>query len=92
MRAECGTNYGAQKHRERGEKPCEPCSAAAATYMDAYRIVTGCKTSVAIPVPILHALLTGESAQILVDELGPDRVAAIAEAMARKSKRAANAA
>lgn len=85
MSAGCGTNYGAQRHREYGEKPCEPCRAAAAVYMDSYRIKTGRKKTVPIPVSILHALLTGEGAQILVAQLGPERVAAIAEAMARKT-------
>lgn len=41
QRAACGTNAGCIAHRKKHEQPCEPCLAAAAAHMRAYRRRTG---------------------------------------------------
>lgn len=67
-----GTRNGAVRHRDGGTLPCLPCSDAETDYHQAWRIRSGKKKALSVPVDSARRILAGEDpAVVLAETFGP---------------------
>lgn len=77
-----GTEAGANRHRKRGEKPCDACRIGEIREQRARRITSGRQTNVKLPVAVLADLLdscTPDARQYVVEVLSETVVNACIE-------------
>lgn len=75
---EHGTRKGAVHHRNEGTVPCLPCCDAEGDYHQRWRIRSGKKKSLSVPLDSARRILAGENAAVVLAEtFGPLTVDAV---------------